>query len=89
MRDEMEELLKEELRTLAIRTRDRLDYKQKQMAEALEMSDSSYSDIETGEHMCGTLTAVLLLMLQPDPNEYLRSLERKFQKLHDRAGQLI
>ena len=70
MRNEMEELLKEELRTLAIRTRDRLNYKQKQMAEALEMSDSSYSDIETGEHMCGTLTAVLLLMLQPDPNEY-------------------
>ena len=89
MRDEMEELLKGELRTLAIRTRDRLNYKQKQMAEALAMSNSSYSDIETGEHMCGTLTVVLLLMLQPDPDECLRDLETKFQKLYDRVEQLI
>lgn len=89
MRDEMEKLLKEELRTLAIRTRDRLDYKQKRAAEALVMSDSSYSDIETGVNMCGTLTAVLLLMAQPDPNEYLRKLEIKFQELYDRMGQPV
>lgn len=82
----MEELLKEELRVLAIRTRDRLGYKQKRTAEALAMSDSSYSDIETGENMCGTLTAVLLLMAQPDSNQYLRGLKEKFQDLHDRLG---
>ena len=84
MRDEMEEFLKGELRILATRTRDRLNYKQKKMAEALVMSDSSYSDIETGEYMCGTLTAILLLMAQPDPNEYLKTLEGKFQGLYDR-----
>ena len=89
MRDEMEELLKENLRVLAIRTRDDLGYKQKQMAEMLVMSDSSYSDIETGEYMCGTLTAVLLLIAQPDPNAYLRSLERKLQELKERMGQPV
>lgn len=89
MRQELEELLKEELRVLAIRTRDRLDYKQKRMAEALVMSDSSYSDIETGENMCGTLTAVLLLIAQPDPNQYLQTLMCKFQELHDRMGQPV
>ena len=89
MREELEELLKEELRVLAIRTRDRLGYKQKRLAEALVMSDSSYSDIETGENMCGTLTAVLLLIAQTDPNAYLRNLECKLQKLYDRMGQPV
>ena len=89
MRQEMEELLKEELRVLAIRTRDRLGYKQKRMAEALVMSDSSYSDIETGEYMCGTLTAVLLLIAQPDPNQCLRNLEFKLRELYDRVGQPV
>ena len=89
MRAEMEELLKEDLRVLAIRTRDDLGYKQKRMAEMLVMSDSSYSDIETGENMCGTLTAVLLLIAQPDPNAYLRGLERKLQELQEQMGQPI
>ena len=31
------------------------------------MSESSYSDIETGKCNCGTLTAVLLLGMQEDP----------------------
>lgn len=89
MREELEALLKEELRVLAIRTRDRLGYKQKRMAEALVMSDSSYSDIETGEYMCGTLTAVLLLIAQPDPNQYLQNLEFKLRELYDRMGQPV
>ena len=89
MREELEALLKEELRVLAIRTRDRLVYKQKRMAEALVMSDSSYSDIETGEYMCGTLTAVLLLIAQPDPNQYLQNLEFKLRELYDRMGQPV
>ena len=86
MREEMEALLKEDLRVLAIRTRDRLGYKQKQMAEKLVMSDSSYSDIETGEYMCGTLTAILLLIAQSDPDQYLRKLECGFQELKDQMG---
>ena len=89
MREELEALLKEELRVLAIRTRDRLGYKQKRMAEALVMSDSSYSDIETGEYMCGTLTAVLLLIAQPDPNQYLQNLEFKLRELYARMGQPV
>ena len=41
------------------------------------MSESSYSDIETGKSKCGTLTAVLLLSMQEDPTGSLASLEEK------------
>ncbi|MBQ8213800.1 MAG: hypothetical protein IJZ80_07300 [Clostridia bacterium] len=86
MREEMEKCLKEELRELAILTRDRLGLKQKNMAEELEMCNTSYSDIETGIFMCGTLTAFLLLMKQPDPNVFLMHLKEEFQKIYDEAG---
>lgn len=85
MRTDMEKLLKEELRELAIRTRDKLKITQREMSKRLAMSESSYSDIETGEYMCGTLTAVLLLIEQKDPNEYLKELNRKFTELYERA----
>lgn len=85
MRSEMEKLLKEELRVLAIKTRNDLGITQKEMSKRLVMSESSYSDIETGEYMCGTLTAVLLLTEQKNPNEYLKELSKKFNELYERA----
>ena len=78
MRNEMERLLKEELRVLAIRTRDRLHLTQREMASKLEMSESSYSDIETGRTKCSTLTAVLLLCMQDEPKNFLQTVEAKF-----------
>lgn len=89
MRNEMEKLLKEELRTLAIRTRERLHLTQKEMAIRLEMSESSYSDIETGLSMCGTLTTVLLLSEQDDPYAYLQELREKLIALYESAMQLV
>ena len=89
MRNEMENLLKNELRLLAIRTRNRLDLTQRKMADRLVMSESSYSDIETGVSMCGTLTTVLLLSEQEDPDAYLQYLREKFQKQYDEEMQLI
>ena len=83
MRDEKKELLKDELRILAIKTRDRLNITQGKMAKALEMSESSYSDIETGKAMCGTLTAVLLLDMQEDPTDFLQNLRTKFSKQYE------
>ena len=80
MRTEKENLLKDELRLLAIRTRDRLDLSQREMAERLEMSESSYSDIETGKSNCGTLTTVLLLSIQEDPTHFLSTVNVEFQK---------
>ena len=80
MRNEKESLLKDELRLLAIRTRDRLDLTQREMAERLEMSESSYSDIETGKSNCGTLTTVLLLSIQEDPTHFLSTVNVEFQK---------
>ncbi len=89
MRDEFETLLKEELRMLAIRTRDCLSLTQRNMAKILAMSESSYSDIETGVSMCGTLTAVLLLMHQSDPTGFLLYLKAKFRELYENAMQLV
>ena len=83
MRDEKKDLLKDELRILAIKTRDRLNITQGKMAKALEMSESSYSDIETGKAMCGTLTAVLLLDMQEDPTDFLQNLRTKFSKQYE------
>ncbi len=40
----------------------------------------SYTDIENGAHMCGTLTAILLLIDQPDPVSVLTELKEKFEQ---------
>ena len=82
MRAEMEPVLKEALRTLALKTRDRMGLTQKKMAEVLEMNETSYSDIEGGVSMCGTLTTVLLLMNQSDPTAFLGEVSGKFDELN-------
>ena len=89
MRIEMTERLKEELRVLAIRTRDRLHLTQREMAIRLVMSESSYSDIETGVSMCGTLTTVLLIAEQEDPDACLRHLRDMLSELYEQEMQPI
>jgi len=84
MRHEKEKLLKEELRILAITTRDRLGLTQKEMGRRLAMSESCYSDIETGRAMCSTLTAVILLDMQDDPKRFLFSVEAKFNEQYEK-----
>ena len=83
IRDDLTQILGEELRFLAIKTRDRLNLTQKEMSEILHMSESSYSDIETGKSNCGTLTAVLLLSIQEDPTHFLNAVNVEFQKWYD------
>lgn len=83
MRNELEAIIKRELRGLALRTRARLDLTQEQMAERLTMNPRSYIDIESGVCMCGTLTTLLLLMEQPDPLTVLDGLKDKFKKLYE------
>ncbi len=83
IRDDLKHILGEELRFLAIKTRERLNLTQKKMSEKLQMSESSYSDIETGKNKCGTLTAVLLLSIQEDPSLFLNTLNTEFQKWYD------
>lgn len=89
MRHEKEMLLKEELRVLAITTRDRLEITQKEMGRRLDMSESSYSDIETGKTMCSTLTTVLLLGMQQEPCTFLLSVKEKFEKQYEKEMHAI
>ena len=79
-RDDLTQILGEELRFLAIKTRERLNLTQREMSEILHMSESSYSDIETGKSNCGTLTTVLLLSIQEDPTNFLSTVNVEFQK---------
>ena len=85
MRNKLEALLKEELRALAIKTRDHLNLTQREMSERLEMSESSYSDIETVVSMCGTLTTTLLLSEQDDPKACLQSFKTKFKEQYEKG----
>ena len=80
IRNDLTQILGEELRFLAIKTRERLNLTQKEMSEMLHMSESSYSDIETGKSNCGTLTTVLLLSIQEDPTHFLSTVNVAFQK---------
>lgn len=85
MREEYERILGEELRYLAIETRDRLGLTQKEMGMRLQMCESSYSDIETGRSACGALTEILLLSMQDDPKDFLDRVMAKFLKCYEQA----
>ncbi len=89
MRHEKEILLKEELRVLAITTRDHLGITQKEMGRRLAMSESSYSDIETGKAMCSTLTTVLLLEMQENPSVFLFAVKEKFEEQYEKEMQAV
>lgn len=84
MRNIMQKLLKEELRVLAIRTRGHLQLTQREMAGRLEISESAYSNIETWASMCGTLTAILLLLQQEDSESCLKDFGEKLEEQYDK-----
>ena len=86
MRTKMEAIVKSNLRTLALRTRARRALTQEQMAEALSMSVRSYIDIEAGVSMCGTLTALLLLMEQEAPASLLSELRGQLRSLYEEVA---
>ena len=90
IRHDLKAILGEELRFLAIKTRERLNLTQKEMGERLQMSYSNYSDIETGQiDCCSTLTAILLLSMQDDPNIFINDVSIKFQRWYNREMQPV
>ena len=89
MRHELNNILGEELRYLAIETRERLGLTQKEMGEVLYMSESSYSDIETGRSHCGRLSAMLLLDMQENPKKFLEKINEKFAAWYEKEMQAV
>lgn len=85
MRAEMEAILKETFRDLALKLRYDRKITQYMMAEALVMSERSYEDIECGRSACGALTICLLLMECEDANEFLADLRVKFDEVYSSA----
>ena len=81
MRHEFEKILGEEIRYLAIETRNRLGITQRKMGELLQMGESSYSDLETGETICASaLTEALLLRMQEDPTVFLKQISKRTEE---------
>ena len=90
IRNDLTAILGEELRFLAIQTRERYHLTQKEMGERLLMSYSNYSDIETGQiECCSTLTAILLLKMQDSPDDFINGLNEKFQSWYEKETQPI
>ena len=89
IRDDLEIILGEEFRFLAIKTRERLHLTQREMSERLHMSENSYSDIERGVYNPGALSAVLLLNMQGDPNFFLNTVNEKFQEWYEREAATV
>ena len=87
MRDELNDIFGEDLRVLSIQTRDRLDITQLVMGEKLCMSESSYSDIETGKSHCGMTTVILLLEMQDDPKSFLKNTVKKAKEQEEKGLQ--
>ena len=81
MREKLEYLLKNDMRALALRTREDMNLTQDKMSEILFMSKRSYADIESGASACGALTVILLLMYLPNPSEFLLELKLEFDQL--------
>ena len=84
IRDDLETILGEEFRFLAIKTRERLHLTQREMGDRLQMSENSYSDIERGVYNPGALSAILLLNMQDDPNCFLNTVNEKFREWYER-----
>ena len=84
MRKELHEIFGEELRYLAIDTREGLQCTQKEMGLRLQMSESSYSDIETGKNYCGMVSTILLLEIQEDPNQFLQNTKEKADQWYEK-----
>ena len=89
MRKEYETILGEELRYLAIETRNRLGLTQKKMGERLQMSENSYCYIEGGHNSCSMLTAVMLLSMQENPKEFLDYITAKFAEKYEEEMQHV
>lgn len=89
MRQELSKIFGSELRYLAIETRERLGITQKEMGELLYMSESSYSDIETGRSHCGMPTAILLLNMQDEPKFFIRSCVKKAIGIEEKEVQTV
>ena len=89
IRTDLKHILGEELRFLAIRTREHLNLTQKEMSEMLQMSESSYSDIERGVYKCSALSAILLIIMQDNPICILNTVDEKFREWFNRETSAV
>ncbi len=85
IRKTMEQILKDEFRGLILRLHEKEDFTQERMANALLMDRRSLADLETGAHMCGTLTAVFMLICLEDGGAFLLGLRQRLEEAYEHA----
>lgn len=83
IRERMEQVLKAELRALALKTRAEMNLTQEKMGSRYVMSGDSFGDIESGEYMCGALTEFLLLRDQADLTSIFEEIGAKLDKIRE------
>ena len=83
MRQEIYASLREDLCILATRTRNLLGLTQK------EMSENSYSDVETGRSSCSMPTAMYLLDMQEDPGPFIHKSVKKTSSQEEKELQPV
>lgn len=82
MKSEYKEIIKERFRKELIRTRYEAKLTQEEMAEKLDMSARSYSDLEAGKSCCSAVTFVLYLFyVCDDRNKFLDEIYTDFEKI--------
>ncbi len=85
IRKKMEQILKDEFHGRILQIHDKDALTQERMANALIMDRRSFADIERGEHMCGELTIIFILIYLEDANPLLQSLKRQFEQSYQEA----
>ncbi len=78
-RKKMESIIKDEFRDFALHIHNNESLTQMKMANALLMDRRSIADIESGEHMCGELTIILMLIHLEDANPFLQNIRRRLE----------
>lgn len=89
MRNEMETVIKEKFRILALKTRYERGFTQNEMSRLLVMSERSYEDLESGRSGCSALTTILLLMEVDNPIDFLNDLRKQLKEAYEIAGESV
>ncbi|MCM1544917.1 MAG: helix-turn-helix domain-containing protein [Ruminococcus sp.] len=81
MRKVYEEILKTTFRETVVLKRSQLHFTQAKMAELLEMSERSYSDLENGLFCCSAVTLMLYLTYCcDDVQRFVDEMKRKIER---------
>ena len=79
------DVLREMMREQFLQTRGRLRLTQSEMAERLGISERSYSALDRGEYLCGTMTLLrFMIYCHNDPIQLLDKCRKEIEKKEEK-----